>query len=139
MNLLMEGRLIKTMRNIWSLSAKPGEASANWRLRAQLIQQNDDGRVPRHVVHRAVPAERADLARRPELIAALAARGFTVEDSVTDNGVILNHVSAVSGSGFDALTTELAAWFAAQDWRYDGWECKTVSRGAAKPRDGHTY
>lgn len=98
-------------------------------VRQVLASRGDDGTAVRHVVHYAYPQAGADLSDRPRLIEELRTRGFTVSDSVADNGLVFEHHRPVAADDFDAFTDELEEWFGAAGWNYDGWECAMVIPG----------
>lgn len=104
-----------------------GEPAANDAVRAQLAKFGDDGAAVRHVAHYAYPADGADLSIRDEMISDLTARGFAVSDAAAKQGLVLDQHRAAAPDDFDALTTDLSAWFAARRWAYDGWECAVVA------------
>ncbi len=95
----------------------------NEAVRFTLAGHGDDGAADRPITHYAYPYQGTDLGPRPAMIAALEVQGFTVRDAASHGGLVFEHVGAVAGEGFDALTERLEAWFAGHRWDYDGWEC----------------
>lgn len=106
-----------------------GSAEANEKTRKALAALGDDGAAPRGVIHYACPGPRADKRLRRDMLDELKLKGFDVRDAAVDNGLILEHKSAVTAA-FDQATGELAAWFKARGWTYDGWECAVTPRAA---------
>ena len=104
-----------------------GSAEANEKTRKALAALGDDGSAVRHVVHYAYPGPKADKRQRRDMLDELKLKGFDVRDAAADNGLVLEHQSAVVGA-FDQQTGELAAWFKVRGWSYDGWECAVTPR-----------
>ena len=106
-----------------------GSAEANETTRRALASLGDDGVAVRSVRHFAYPGPKADKRQRRDMLDELKLKGFDVRDAAVDNGLVLEHKSAVTAA-FDQQTGELAAWFKARGWTYDGWECAVTSRAA---------
>jgi hypothetical protein len=103
------------------------EANYNQPVRAQLLDQGDDGSVEREVQHWGFPSETA--ASFAEVVQGLRKFGFAAKASAGKNGVTFTHIVAVSGAEFDRVTGTLRDYFSLKGWTYDGWETVVVRKG----------
>ena len=104
----------------------PDRKSLNDITRSHLMNDGDDGTIPRDVMHMLVKTDAPDAVDGYDLAEMLAGYGFSVRVTDEYDSIVINYETEVASSKFDLFVEAFEDYLADIGWEYDGWFARLV-------------